>query len=244
MNTAGRIMVVDDDKTTVSLLEHTLTPHGYEVHAAFDGDEALHLYKQVKPDLIILDILMPKMDGYTFVQEFKKIGDLRQTPIIILSCQGHLQDIFAIEGINDYIVKPFVPEQLLKKVAKRLKNKTKKIMIVDDAVDNVSIMEESLTNRGYDIITAFDGLDGFEKAKRERPDLLLLDVMIPKLNGYNLCRMLKFDPNYKEMGVVFLSARGEAPDQKIGFDVGGDAYLTKPLNGDLLLDTLKKLLWD
>src|SRR3989338_3632081 len=100
----GRILIVDDDLTTTALLNAKLTEHGYDVQTANDGLEALQKSQSFQPDLIILDIMMPKMDGYTFVLEFKKFGDIKQTPIIVLTSQTEMRDIFELEGINDYIL--------------------------------------------------------------------------------------------------------------------------------------------
>ncbi len=241
----GKILVVDDDPTIIKLLETKLTEHGYEVASAGDGREALERYPDFKPDIIILDILMPKMDGYTFVVEFKKIGDLRITPIIVVTSLPDMQDIFAIEGINDYIVKPFKMEDLLRKIERRMLAKGKKILVVDDEPVMVDTIKSRLRHNGYEVITASDGMQGLEIAKREKPDLIVLDVMMPKLDGYHVCRMLKFDEKYRSISIVMLSALAIRDENRlIAKEVGADACLAKPYNANTLLHTIKELLWD
>ena len=244
MEIRGKILVVDDDPGITKLLQSKLTAYGYETATASDGEQGLQKYEFFEPDIIILDILMPKMDGYTFVQEFKKIGDLRTSPIIILTSKESMQDIFAVEGINDYIVKPFDMDYLIRKIDKRMVSKTKRILLVDDADETVSILESSLTTRGYDVITASDGLDGLAIAKREQPDLMLLDVMLPKLDGYNVCRMLKCDKKYKKIPVILLTARCQGDEKFLANEVGADGCFIKPYDGTALLEAAKELLWD
>ena len=240
-----KILVIDDDRTLTTLLDSTLAAAGFQVTAASNGIKGLSAYHANTPDVIILDIMMPEMDGFTFVQEFKRLGgDVSATPIIVLSSRDKMQDIFAIEGINDYIVKPFQMEDLLRKIERHLESPQRKILVVDDAPETVAVMESGLANRGYDVLTAIDGMEALETAKREVPDLMVLDVMMPKLGGFNICRMLKYDDKYKNIPIILLSALGEDKDRLTGQEVGADAYLTKPFTGNELLSTMKELLWD
>src|SRR3989338_2274241 len=191
MSDGKRILIIDDDPVITLMLKSNLEKSGYQVVTAADGLAGLAKYLSKNPDLIILDILMPKMDGYTFVQEFKKIGSLQATPIIILTSVESIQDIFAIEGINDYIVKPFQTEDLLKKIEKHLSSPQKRVLVVDDAAEVTGLIEGILADRGYAVRTADNGIDGLSMAKKEIPDMIILDVMMPKLDGYRVCRMLK-----------------------------------------------------
>ncbi|MBN3039115.1 MAG: response regulator [Candidatus Omnitrophica bacterium] len=113
---AKKILVIDDEPHIVQLLKSRLQANGYEVVAASNGKEGLERVEQENPDLIILDILMPAMDGYTFVRRLRKAS--REIPVIVLTGQGAMQDLFAVEGINDYMVKPFKAEELLEKIEK------------------------------------------------------------------------------------------------------------------------------
>ncbi len=245
MEAQKKILVVDDDLTVVTLLQSVLVSQGHEVLTAMDGEEGLEKYKNFGADIIILDILMPKMDGYTFVLEFKKMGgNLKRTPIIIVTSRDSMQDIFKIEGINDYIVKPFKTEDLLRKINKHLFSSEKKILIIDGESENLEIIQNRLLASGYEVLTASNGLDALTMAQKEKPDLMVSEIMIPKLDGYRLCRLLKFDRRYKDMPVVFLTALRRESDKNIGQEVGADAYLNKPYDGKVLLDKIKELLWD
>ena len=112
------ILIIDDDPTLVKMVESFLTAHGYAVMSASGGEEGLERIKAVRPDLIILDILMPGMNGYTFVFEFKKIADTNTVPIIVLTAKDGMAEIFKVEGVKEYLTKPFQPEVLLTKIKK------------------------------------------------------------------------------------------------------------------------------
>ena len=244
MGNPQKILVVDDDPTIRHLLKTSLQNQGFEVEIAADGEEGLVKFKSFKPELLILDIMMPRMDGYTFLLELKKIADIRSVATIILTAKEQMRDIFKLEGVNDYIVKPFDMESLLRKIKKKLAVKKKKILVVDDERDVVDLIETRLDLSGYEVLNAYDGLSALEIAKSQKPDLIVLDIMMPKLDGFNICRMLKFDNKYKDIRVILLTARVQEEDRLLGQEVGADAYLTKPFDGEVLLHTIKQLLWD
>lgn len=115
-----KILVVDDDADVRNLLKMRLEVLGYSIAVAADGSEGLSKAESEKPDLIILDIMMPEMDGYTFVREIKANESLRQTPIVILTSRTGMKDLFEIEGVHDYVTKPYEPEDLVTTVKKYL----------------------------------------------------------------------------------------------------------------------------
>jgi len=116
-----KVLIIDDDPTNVALVQFLLKTNEYEAIVARDGEEGLEKAKQEKPDLIVLDIQMPKMDGYTVLLELKKIEALRMTPVIMLTAKETLQDVFKMEGVSDYIVKPLDTESFLIKIRQFLK---------------------------------------------------------------------------------------------------------------------------
>ena len=118
----------------------------------------------------------------------------------------------------------------------------KKILIVDDEPDLVEMLTLRLEANDYQVISASDGQEGLDKARTEKPDLIILDLMLPKIDGYKLCRMLKFDEKYKQIPIVLFTARAQESDIKIGEEVGADAYVTKPFEPDILLDKVAELL--
>lgn len=117
-----------------------------------------------------------------------------------------------------------------------------KILIIDDEHDMVEFLKIRLTAEGYDVHTAFDGLEGWQKVKEVFPDLVILDVMMPKIDGFNVCKLIKSDSTCNDIPVIILTARGQEHDKKIGKEVDADAYIIKPFESKELLETVDKLL--
>lgn len=121
-------------------------------------------------------------------------------------------------------------------------SKKHKVLIVDDEPDFVELLQLRLESEGYEVITAAEGKEGLEKAREVNPDVILLDVMMPKMDGYQVCRFLKFDEAYHNIPIIMLTARGQERDKAVGRDVGADAYITKPFENEELLVKMKELL--
>jgi DNA-binding response OmpR family regulator len=118
----------------------------------------------------------------------------------------------------------------------------KRILIVDDEEDILSVLKFRLEANNYEALTASDGQEGLNKARTEKPDLIILDLMLPKLDGYKVCRMLKFDESYKAIPVIMFTARVQQKDEELGKEMGADAYVTKPFEPEILLEKIRQLL--
>ena len=118
----------------------------------------------------------------------------------------------------------------------------KRILVVEDEPDYMMALTIRLSVAGYEVIQATDGLQGYALAKRERPDLILLDIMLPKMDGFKVCRLLKFDANYSSIPILMLTARGMEEDLKLGSEVGADGYLTKLIDPKTLIENIEALL--
>jgi len=116
------------------------------------------------------------------------------------------------------------------------------ILIVDDEKDLVSMVKMRLEAAGYDTIEAYDGQEALTKAQNKNPDLIILDLMLPKMDGYKVCRMLKFDSRYKSIPIILFTARAQDSDKDLGKEVGADAYIAKPFDSEALLAKVKELL--
>lgn len=117
----------------------------------------------------------------------------------------------------------------------------KKILIVEDEAELVEMLKIRLEAAGYDIISAYDGEEGMEKAKKEKPDLILLDLMLPKIDGYQICSTLKKDKIYSHIPIVIFSARAQKHEIKMGEELGAEAYITKPFEPSVLLAKISEL---
>ncbi len=117
-----------------------------------------------------------------------------------------------------------------------------KILVVDDEKDTVSALKVRLESMGFEVIPAYDGIEALAQARSALPDAILLDIMLPKLDGYKVCRMLKFDEKFKHIPIIIMTAKAEESHRRLGADVGADAYFAKPLKTDELVNKLKELL--
>jgi DNA-binding response OmpR family regulator len=118
----------------------------------------------------------------------------------------------------------------------------KRILVVDDEVDLVETVRFSLELDGWDVLVAYNGEEGLNQARKENPDLILLDLMLPKLDGYKVCRLLKFDERYKHIPILMLTAKTQEKDKIIGKETGADEYITKPFDMDELIKKVKNYL--
>ena len=121
-------------------------------------------------------------------------------------------------------------------------SKRKRILVADDAPFLLAVIKDILECGGYEVIAASDGLEALTKARAERPDAIVLDVEMPKMQGYHVCRMLKFDERYKHIPIIILTSKAEEKDKLIGLKTGADEYLTKPVGDTVLLEAIKEIL--
>ncbi|MDD5044691.1 MAG: response regulator [Candidatus Omnitrophica bacterium] len=120
--------------------------------------------------------------------------------------------------------------------------KNKKILLIEDEPDILKTTTIFLEAEGFEVVAAVDGMDGLQKARSISPDLIITDIMLPKLDGYKLCRMLKFDEKYKSIPIVFFTARAQIADEQLGKEVCADAYIKKPSDPRLLVEKVKELI--
>lgn len=118
----------------------------------------------------------------------------------------------------------------------------KRILVVDDEPKVVTVIQRRLESAGYDVLAAYDGIEALSKARSENPDLIILDLILPKLNGYQVCAILKRDKSYKPIPILMLTARSQEEDIEEGMRVGADEYITKPFKNEVLLAKIEELL--
>jgi DNA-binding response OmpR family regulator len=117
-----------------------------------------------------------------------------------------------------------------------------KVLVVDDEVNITQILEFSIGSEGYEVLSASNGEEAVEKARREQPDLIILDIMMPRIDGYETCRILKANPLTKNIPVVLLTAKGRDIDKRLGYEVGATDYIIKPFSPSKLIERIHELL--
>ena len=118
----------------------------------------------------------------------------------------------------------------------------KRILVVEDETELVRAIQIRLEQAGYEMLVAYDGQEGLEKAHKDKPDLIILDLMLPKMDGYKVCGLLKADTRYNKIPIIMLTARAQESDEKTGYETGADAYITKPFQHEVVIAKIKEFL--
>ncbi|HAV42778.1 TPA: hypothetical protein DCX15_02010, partial [bacterium] len=245
-----KILVVDDDPEILNVFGACLEGEGYEVSYAHDGDEALAKAKEIRPDAITLDILMPKMSGFDVLERLRSYEETKDIPIIIVSIvrDQNRKELFRL-GITDYFYKPFSPEFLverLKKMEGQISSlrEGKRILIVEDDLDIVKVLKNTLVQSGYHPIEAYSGEEAIILANRNNPDLILLDLGLPGMDGLEVIRKLKKDNATSSIPIIVLTVRDIEGDRIEALGLGVVAYMTKPFSTKSLVEEICKTLTD
>ncbi len=120
----------------------------------------------------------------------------------------------------------------------------KTILLIEDYPNAVEVLKTRLENAGYRVLVAFDGSEGLRMAREQRPDLIILDILLPKMNGYKVSRLLKFDAKYRHIPIIMLTSRTRPADYELGKQTGADEYVTKPYNPHHLMALVQKYLFE
>ena len=187
-----KILVIEDEPELVKALEVRLRTHDYDVITALDGEEGLRKAKKEHPDLIVLDLILPQVGGYEVCRRLKADESCEHIPVVMLTVKSQSEDIakgFRV-GADEYVTKPFEWDEILERVDSLLGSKAT-ILVTDDEPDLVKALTLRLESEGYKVITASDGKESLEKAKESAPDLIILDVMMPEMDGLEACRRLR-----------------------------------------------------
>jgi CheY-like chemotaxis protein len=188
-----------------------LTEAGYDTVVAADGDEAIKIAKEIKPFAITMDIMLPEKDGWQVMQELKSFHDTRDIPVIIVSVVDD-QNLGFNMGAVGYLVKPIDKEQLMH-VLDKLECAAKTggarpcILIIDDNPEDVRLMKAMLQREGYNFLEALDGKSGVSRAIEEHPDLIILDLLMPGMSGFDVIRSLQEHPDARNIPIIICTMK-------------------------------------
>lgn len=215
---APLILIVEDERAASQLIGTYLTSAGYNVAYAYDGEEALAEARRLRPAAITLDLILPKKDGWEVLQELKQDPSLEAIPVIIISIVDNVELGFGL-GATEYFVKPIGRTELLAKLGRlgfgpegRAGSPT--ILVVDDDAEAVEFLQATLKLAGFQVITAMGGNDGIRLAKEKRPDLILLDLLMPEVSGFQVVEALKQDPATEKVPIIVVTAKDITQEDK------------------------------
>lgn len=256
-----KILIIEDEEVLLNAIAKKLDLEGYEVKAALDGIEGLEKINKERPDLILLDIVMPKLDGFGVLEELQNNKELSSIPVIIISNSGQPVEIERAQklGVSDYLIKAdFEPEEVVEKVKKLFSEKIsevkpnvneskilKKILLVEDDMMLRNLCSRKLVSAGFEVDTAFDGESGLKKVSAFKPDIVLLDLVLPGIGGFEVLESIRKDqdPSIAKTPVIILSNLGQDSDISKGESLGANDYLIKAtVTTNEIVERAKKVL--
>ena len=221
-----RVLIVEDKPHARQILQSYLSEAGYEIETAANGIEALEKAKQWKPDVITLDILLPIKDGWQVLRELKQHPLCKNIPVIIISMLDERNVGFGL-GAVDYFVKPVQKDALLESLRKATSTlkfqQSAKILVIDDDRSVIDLVQVILEAEGCTVMKAMDGREGLRLAQEELPDLIILDLVMPEISGFNVAYQLKHNPKTQLIPVIVMTSMeidDETREQLQGFVVG------------------------
>jgi len=244
-----KILVVEDNEQNRILMKQIMTYHGYQVLEAADGASGLEMAREHMPDLILLDLQMPVMGGFAVIRELRKTPELSKLKVIAVTSfamKGDREKALQA-GFDEYVTKPIDTRkfvELVKNILPDEKMALKKpiILCVDDEPANLKLLENILVPRGYEVVSAANGEDALQKLKTGTIDLVLLDLMMPGMDGLQVSRKIKDNKKYGNAPIVMLTAYTGVETYIKTLSNEVYAYLQKPFEVEELVRIVRAAL--
>ncbi len=203
---AGTLLVIDDDPSARELINRFMLKEGYTVYTADDGEMGLKMARELKPDVITLDVMMPRMDGWSVLNALKSDPVLASIPVVMLTMVSDQNMGYAL-GAADYVTKPIDRDRLVK-ILKRYECSLPgcDILVVDDEPQIREIIERTMQKEGWNVQQAQDGVEALEIVRQKPPQLILLDLMMPHMDGFEFLRELRKLPVGYDLPVIVITA--------------------------------------
>jgi PAS domain S-box-containing protein len=201
------VLIIDDEQPAHELLERELAGAGYDILHATGGREGLKLAKQARPDVITLDIIMPDLDGWSVLKALKADPDLCDIPVVLATIMRDRDLGFAL-GAADYITKPLDREVLMRVVGRHVRGDGRaQVLVVDDDPKTRDMLRRTLQKAGWTVAEAANGSEAIAALERAKPALVLLDLMMPGMDGFEVLERLHDDETWREVPVIILTAK-------------------------------------
>ncbi len=211
------VLVVEDDPASANLLAIHLKDAGIAVRIANDGKTGLELATAHRPRAIVLDLLLPELDGWEFLSRLKGNPTTADVPVVIVSVVDERGKGLAL-GAADYLVKPYDQAQLVESIRRLYQGEAKDagatVLAIDDDPRALELTRATLEPHGFQVLTALSGEEGLEIAKRKQPDLIILDLLMPDLDGFEVSKALKEEPETAGIPIVILTVRSLSTVEK------------------------------
>jgi CheY-like chemotaxis protein len=244
----GTVLVVDDDSQAREVVTRNLRAAGYACAEAHDGEDALLQTRVTKPGLLVLDLMMPRMDGFEVLATLRSEGSM--VPVIVLTGKtlDAEEERALLAGLAHVVRKGGLAIEAVVEQARRLlrdsgapQRRLQRVLYIEDSAQNRDIVRRYLQGE-YEVLEAEDAEHGLDRVRRDAPDLVLMDLSLPHVDGWEATRRIKADARLKHIPVIALTAFVSREDRARAADAGCADYLTKPVERDTLLRSLRKQL--
>jgi DNA-binding response OmpR family regulator len=239
---ANLILIIDDDASVCELMERNLDQEGFRARAAHSGEEGLRMARQLHPSAIILDVVMPGLDGWGVLAALKSDSGTAEIPSIMVSMLDERERGLRM-GADEYMMKPFGRDRLSDLLRKHLGNQTgARLLVVEDDVDARERVCRSLREQNWEVFETGDGLEGLDLVRQYRPDLILLDLLLPSMNGFEFIEAVRHDPESRLIPIVVMTGAELSAEDRRNLQGKVEQVLQKGLYGrDELLREIRSV---
>jgi adenylate cyclase len=221
----NRVLVIDDDATVRDLMRRYLSREGFDVVTAASGREGLEFARELHPSVITLDVFMPDLDGWSVLQALKQDADLRRIPVIMMTISDEKQKGIML-GASGYLTKP-VDRAQLAQLLDRFKTAMPRALVVEDNLTDRDMMRRLLVGEGWEVMVASNGREALDRLKSEHPNLILLDLMMPEMDGFEFLAEFRKTPNFASTPVIVVTAADLSLEDRRRLDGGVEHILQK-----------------
>ena len=207
------ILVIDDDQSVLDLTERFLTRKGFKVVTANNGHEGLRLARELHPAAITLDVLMPQLDGWTVLAAIKGDPELADIPVILMTIIDDRTRGYAL-GATEYLIKPVSREKLTAVLRAACGTAGRKVLVIDDDEIMRSGVCQSLQRDGWEVSEAANGRIGIERLGQSRPDVIMLDLVMPEMNGFEFLVEMRSKPEWRDIPVLVVTAKDLTAEER------------------------------
>jgi CheY-like chemotaxis protein len=198
--------VIDDDWDIQEMLRRTLSRYGFSVQGARNGEEGIRLARKLRPQAITLDVMMPGMDGWTVLAQLKSDPELADIPVVLLTIVDNKNLGYAL-GAAEYLTKPIDRDRLGSVMLRYQSNAHNLALVIEDEPDSREVIRRILQSEGWTVHEAENGKTGLEQVARARPSVILLDLMMPEMDGFEFLTELHGHSEWKHIPVLVVTAK-------------------------------------
>lgn len=237
------VLVIDDDVTVCDLIQRALQKQGYQVSIAHSGPAGIEMARQLRPAVITLDVMMPQMDGWAVLSALKGDPDLSGIPVVMVTIVDEKNLGFAL-GATEYLTKPFDRDRLVEIIGRYCHTQSvPAALLIDDDASNRDLLRRLLEKEGWHVQEAVNGRPALQMLETFQPNLILLDLMMPEMDGFEFALRLRQNIQWRDIPVVVLTAKNLTPDDRQRLNGSVEAILGKStFSPDQLVAEIQQLM--